>query len=141
MAFEEKSAWIMGFSAIGSYLAYLIVVLGRADHDIPLAEVSYVATLLWSIGIAVVATIVGHIVIAIANPKEADRRDERDKQIHRFSEYVGQSFVVIGGIAALILAMLELRHFWIANAVYLAFVLSGLLSSITKIVAYRKGFQ
>ena len=140
MAFEEKSAWIMSIASIGSYLAYLIVVLGRAEQ-VPLAEVSYVATLLWSIGITVAVIIVGHIAIAIANPKEADQRDERDKQIHRFSEYVGQSFVVIGGIAALILAMLELRHFWIANAVYLAFVLSGLLSSITKIVAYRKGFQ
>ena len=140
MAFEEKSAWIMSIASIGSYLAYLIVVLGRAEQ-VPLAEVSYVATLLWSIGITVAVIIVGHIAIAIANPKEADQRDERDKQIHRFSEYVGQSFVVIGGIAALVLAMLELRHFWIANAVYLAFVLSGLLSSFTKIVAYRKGFQ
>ncbi len=140
MAFEEKSAWIMSIASIGSYLAYLIVVLGRAEQ-VPLAEVSYVATLLWSIGITVAVIIVGHIAIAIANPKEADQRDERDKQIHRFSEYVGQSFVIIGGIAALVLAMLELRHFWIANAVYLAFVLSGLLSATTKIVAYRKGFQ
>ncbi len=140
MAFEEKSAWIMSIASIGSYLAYLIVVLGRAEQ-VSLAEVSYVATLLWSIGITVAVIIVGHIAIAIANPKEADQRDERDKQIHRFSEYVGQSFVIIGGIAALVLAMLELRHFWIANAVYLAFVLSGLLSSFTKIVAYRKGFQ
>jgi hypothetical protein len=43
-------------------------------------------------------------------------------------------------VAALVLAMAEADHFWIANAVYLAFVLSALLGSAAKIVAYRRGF-
>lgn len=40
---------------------------------------------------------------------------------------VGQSFVVIGGVAALLMAMAEWEHFWIANVIYLAFVLSAIL--------------
>jgi NADPH:quinone reductase-like Zn-dependent oxidoreductase len=37
--------------------------------------------------------------------------------------------------------MAEFDHFWIANAVYLAFVLSALLGSTAKVIAYRRGFQ
>ena len=48
---------------------------------------------------------------------------------------------VIGAVAALVMAMAEVDHFWIANAVYLAFLLSALLSSTAKIAAYRKGFH
>jgi hypothetical protein len=34
-----------------------------------------------------------------------------------------------------------LAAFWIANVVYLAFVLSASPGSIAKIIAYRRGFQ
>jgi cell division protein FtsW (lipid II flippase) len=97
--------------------------------------------MLWTIGAAIAASIVGHIVVAIAWPKDADKKDQRDKEINRFGDYIGQSFVVIGAVAALVLSMAEVDHFWIANVIYLAFVLSALLGSTAKIVAYRRGFQ
>jgi hypothetical protein len=140
MSFEEKGAWIMAVVAPTAYLAYLAVILGRADGT-ALAEVSYVSTMLWSIGAAIAASIILVILVAIASPKEADKKDQRDREINRFGEYVGQSFVVIGGVAALIMSMAELAHFWIANVIYLTFVLSAILGSVTKIVAYRRGFQ
>jgi cell division protein FtsW (lipid II flippase) len=140
MSFEEKGAWIMAVVAPTAYLAYLAVILGRADGA-PLAEVSYVSTMLWTIGAAIAASIVLVILVAIASPKEADKKDQRDREINRFGEYIGQSFVVIGGVAALIMSMAELAHFWIANVIYLTFVLSAILGSVTKIVAYRRGFQ
>jgi cell division protein FtsW (lipid II flippase) len=140
MAFEEKSAWIMLLIAVGGAAVYSIIVLGRADGA-PLAEVPYVSTMLWTIGISIAAAIVLHIIVAAASPSDAGKRDQRDKEINRFGEYVGQSFLVIGGLAALVMAMAELDYFWIANAVYLAFVLSGILGSVAKIVAYRRGFQ
>lgn len=140
MSFEEKSAWFMGLTFIICYFGYAIVVLGRAA-GVPLPDVHYVTPLLWSMGTFIAFNIVGHIAIAITNPREAGQRDERDKQIHRFSEYIGHSFVIVGGVAALVFSMLELRHFWIANVLYLCFMLSGLLSAIAKILAYRKGFQ
>ncbi|WP_181776574.1 hypothetical protein [Amycolatopsis pittospori] len=140
MALEEKRAWIMAVVAICAYAVYLIVVLGRADSG-PLVDVPYVATLMWTVGAAIVASIVLHVAASIASPEDAGRKDQRDREIGRFSEHIGQSFVVIGGVAALVMAMAELDHFWIANAVYLAFVLSSLLGSIAKIAAYRWGFQ
>ena len=80
-------------------------------------------------------------MVAIASPKDADKKDQRDREINRFGEYTGQSFVVIGGVAALGMSMAELNHFWIANVIYLAFALSSVLGSVAKIVAYRRGFH
>jgi hypothetical protein len=140
VALEEKHAWIMAVVTVASYAAYLIIILGRADQT-PLTEVSYASTLLWTIGAAIAASIVLHIVVDTASPKDAHRKDQRDREIGRFGEHVGQSFVVIGGVAALGMSMAELNHFWIANAIYLAFALSAVLGSVTKIFAYRRGFQ
>ncbi|MGW0594665.1 hypothetical protein [Streptosporangium sp. NPDC002607] len=138
MAFEEKRAWVMIVVSVGAYTIYVVTILGRAGEG-PLADVAYVGTLLWTIGGAIVAAIVAHIAMAIAGGHGADRTDERDREINQVSERIGQSILVIGALAVLVMAIAELRHFWIANAVYLAFVLSSVLSSFAKIMAYRKG--
>lgn len=138
MTFEEKRAWVMLVTSVVAYLVYLVVILGR---DGPLADVSYVGSLVWTVVGAIVANIVVSIVLGVMSPREAQQKDERDREIWRFGDYVGQSFVVIGAVAAMIMAMLELDHFWIANAVYLCFVLSATLGSVAKVIAYRRGFQ
>jgi hypothetical protein len=140
MSFEEKGTWVTLLVTVGTYAAYLVIILGRADGN-PLPEVSYVSTLLWTIGIAIALQIIGRIAVAIAKPSEADKSDVRDKEINRFGDYVGQSLVVVGGLGALVLAMVEADHFWIANELYVAFVLSGILAAVTKLIAYRRGFQ
>jgi hypothetical protein len=140
MSFEEKSAWILGVAAVASYSVYLAIILGLAEA-MPLAEVPYVAPLLWTVGASIAASIALHAVIGIFSPREAGKKDQRDREIYRFGEYIGQSFVVIGGVAALLMAMAEWGHFWIANVIYLGFVLSAVLGSVAKIVAYRWGFQ
>ncbi len=140
MSFEEKRSWIMLVTAVGGYATYLAVILGRANGA-PLSTVDYQWPLLWTIGAAILASIVAVIVVSIAAPRDAGRKDQRDREINRFGEYVGQSFVVLGALVALLLAMLSADRFWIANAIYLSFVLSALLGAATKIVAYRRGFQ
>jgi hypothetical protein len=140
MTFEEKRAWVMLVTSVVAYLVYLAVVLGRAG-DGRLVDVSYVGSLLWTVGGAILASIVVNIVLAVLSPQTAQQKDERDREIWRFGDHVGQSFVVIGAVAAMIMAMLELDYFWIANVVYLCFVLSATLGSIAKVVAYRRGFQ
>jgi hypothetical protein len=140
MSFEEKSAWIMGVLAAATYAVYLAVVIGLAG-TMPLAEVPYVAPLLWTVGASIGLSIVLHIVIRALSAKDAGMKDQRDKEIYRFGEYIGQSFLVAGAVSALLLAMAELDYFWIANVIYLAFVLSAILGSVAKVVAYRRGFQ
>ncbi|GAA3217999.1 hypothetical protein [Nonomuraea helvata] len=138
MAPEEKRAWIMAVVSACAYGAYVVIILGRAQ-GIPIADVPYAATLLWSIGGAIAVTIVLNIAVSMASPRDVGKKDQRDREIHRYGEYTGQWCLVLGGVAALGMAMAEVDHFWIANAIYLAFVLSSVLGSVLKIVAYRRG--
>lgn len=141
VAFEEKRAWIMGVVAIVGYAVYLALVLGGSGDGVPLTEVPYVAPLLWTVGGAIGAAILLNIAVAVAGPGEADVKDQRDKEIGRLGEHAGQSFLAIGGVAALILSMAGADRFWISNALYLGFVLSAVLGSMVKLAAYRSGFQ
>ncbi|GAA4570108.1 hypothetical protein GCM10023176_28020 [Micromonospora coerulea] len=140
MAFEEKRAWIMALVAVAGYAAYVLVVLGRADGE-ALADVSYTGPLLATVAAAIVASIVLNILVSIVSPEGANEKDQRDREIHRLGEYIGQSFVIVGGVAALAMALAEWDQFWIANVIYLCFVLSAVVGSVAKIVAYRRGFQ
>jgi hypothetical protein len=139
VAYEEKRAWIMLVVSVAAYAAYAVLVLNRSGPG-PLTAVPYAATLLWITGGSVVATIVLNIAVSIASPRDS-KRDQRDREIGRFGDRIGQSFVVVGGVLAMFLAIFRLDQFWIANAVYLAFTLSAVLGSAARIVGYRRGFQ
>ena len=95
--------------------------------------------MLWSIGIAIGLSIVGRILVEIARPSDSYKIDARDKDINRFSEYVGGSVLAIGMLVPFGLAMFEADHFWIANAMYATFALSTLVGTTIKLVAYRRG--
>ena len=140
MSFEEKNTWIYAVIAVVLPATYFTTTLWQLQHT-AVGEIAYVGPMLTTIGAAVVIAIVGHIVVAIASPKDADKSDERDARINRFGEYVGSFVLWTGGLAALGLAMAEFEHFWIANAIFLAFNLSAITTSVVKIVAYRRGFS
>ena len=137
MTLEEKRAWIRLVVAVVAYGGYVVVVLGQTGGR-PLAEVPYAAALLWSVGAAIVATIVVEIVIGAANPKASLVKDIRDREIGRLGDHVGQSFVVIGAVAAMLMAVAGWDRFWIANVIYLCFVLSAVLGNVTKVIVYRR---
>jgi hypothetical protein len=140
MAYEEKRAWIYAVTSVVAYALYAVIVLGRAG-DTPLTQVRYVTTLLWTVGLAIAVQIVLNIAVSARSPRDRDKKDQRDREIGRFGEHIGQSLVVLGGVAALVLAMLEADYFWIANVLYLGFTLSAVLSSVAKLFAYRRGFH
>ena len=140
MALEEKNAWFMGVIAIVAYGFYIALLFGAAEGG-PLYTVNYVPALILTIGAAILANIILNISVSILSPRNARRKDDRDREIYRFGESGGQAFVIAGAVGALILAMIEADHFWIANEIYLAFVLSAVLASVLKIVGYRVGFQ
>ena len=140
MSYEERNVWVMFVVSVLAYAVYDGVVLTRA-HDVPLTEVAYVGPLLWSIGGAIVVSILASITVGLANRRDGHMTDQRDKEINRLGERTGQSFVVIGALAAMVLALFEVDWFWIANAVYLCFVLSAILGAATKLMAYRRDFS
>lgn len=138
MSFEEKNTWVFLVASACGAAVYAAIVFARAQGG-PLAEVAYVVPMLATVGAAVVAGVLGNAAIALANPKEAAKKDVRDREISAFGTYVGQSFLVIGGVVAMGLAMGEVKQFWIANALYAGFVLSALLGAVAKLIAYRRG--
>lgn len=139
MTLEEKRAWIRLVVAVLAYGGYLAVVLSRGGGR-PLAEIPYAAALLWSTGAAIAAAIAVETVIGTVNPAMSRAKDVRDREIGRLGDHVGLSFVVIGAVAAMLMAMAGWERFWIANVIYLCFALSAVLGNVAKVIVYRGSF-
>jgi hypothetical protein len=139
MSSEEKQSWIYVVVGVLVPLVYFATVLSKVPGT-DVATIGYVWPMLTAIGVGIGASIVLSIMAAILSPREAGKTDVRDKEINRRGEYVGFYVMSVAAIVPLGLAMAKAEHFWIANALYLAFVLAALASAVVKIVAYRRGF-
>ncbi len=137
MTLQERRSWIYIVTSVLAYVGYVWYVVAHADGQ-PLARTAYQKPLLVSIAAAIVVNIVAEIALSIVRPVER-KFDVRDKEIQRLGDFTGSSLVVIGAIVGLLLALGEKDYFWIANAIYLGFVLSAVLGSMTKIGLYRAG--
>jgi hypothetical protein len=138
VSYEEKGTWQYLLISLAGYVVYLALVLPRLAAT-PVADVDYFEPMLWTIVGAIVASIVLRILIEIVWPSDEHRGDQRDRDIARAGDRVGYAFLVAGALGALVLAWLEVDWFWIANAIYLGFVLMALASATVKLVAYRRG--
>ncbi|HSI99025.1 MAG TPA: hypothetical protein VLA59_01420 [Patescibacteria group bacterium] len=138
MSYEERGQWVYLAATTIGYGAYLVLLLGRIGT--PLVDIDYQPIMLWTIGAAVVGSIVGRIAIEIVRPSESQREDVRDKEIGRFGEYVSGVILGIGMVGPFILTLVEADHFWIANAIYLVFVVQAAVGTVIKLIAYRRGF-
>lgn len=139
MSYEERGQWVYLAATTIGYAVYLVLMLGRVGTT-PLAEIDYQPILLWTIGGAVVGSIIGRIAIEIVRPSETQREDVRDREIGRFGEYVAGLILGIGMVGPFVLALIEADHFWIANAMYIVFVVQAAVGTVIKLVAYRRGF-
>jgi hypothetical protein len=138
MSYEEKGTWVYLVTSAGAYVVYVVIILGRLQST-PAAEVSYGWVLLWTTVASAVAGTVGRTLVETAGPSESRRRDVRDKEIYRFGEYASRWLVVGGAAVGFVLALAKVNYFWIANVLYLGFVLWAIAGSVVKIVAYRRG--
>ena len=139
MSYEEKGTWVYLVVSVIGYAVYVFLVLPQLLSGIPVDEIDYVPAVFWTIGGSIVGAIVLRILVEIVVPSGSTRGDVRDKEIDRIGERVGNAFLVAGALGALVLALFEGGYFWIANVIYLGFVLSAILASITKVIVYRKG--
>ena len=140
MTFLEKSNWVVLIVGVPILLVYLAMIVPQVLNA-PVAATSWVQTMVFAIVGFVVANVLGNVVAAATNPKEADKNDERDREIDRVGERAGNWLIIAGSIAALVLAMAGADHFWIANAIFVGGIAGALLSSVTKITAYHRPFQ
>ncbi|HTJ31967.1 MAG TPA: hypothetical protein VL738_01925 [Dactylosporangium sp.] len=135
----ERRAWIYAVVAVVVPVAYAVALLVRAPAG-GIAASHYAGPMVAAVVGAIVLNIVAGIVAGMWGPGRAEPRDERDRAIDRLGEYVAFYVFSIAAVVPLVLAMREAPYFWIANSLYLGFSLAALVSSVVKIVAYRRGF-
>jgi len=138
VSYEEKGKWVYLLVTLGTYTGYVAVILSRAAGG-PVTDVAYVWPMVWTIGIAIAASIVLRILVEIAKPSDSYKIDTRDKEIERFGEHIAGVILGVAMIVPLGLAMTEAKYFWIANAIYLALVVSTSTGTLVKLVRYRRG--
>ena len=161
MPFEEKVTWVSLVVGIVVPIWYFATVLGQLGETAA-ADIAYQRPLVIAIIASIVLTIAGAIATGIATgiggevraeitaqatgqrpattTDEIGRSDERDADISRRGDLIGFYAASAGLVVVLVITMLEYDHFWIANALYLSFVIASLVSGVAKIVAYRRGF-
>jgi hypothetical protein len=138
MSYEEKGVWAYLVSSAGAYVVYLAIVLPRLGGA-SAAQVSYVAPLLWTTVASILIAVVVRTALETVQPSEHRRADVRDRDIARFGEQAGRWFVIGGAGAGFLMALARWDYFWIANVIYLGFVLWAVVSSVLRLVAYRRG--
>jgi hypothetical protein len=139
MSLEEKLTWTSTLILLGSFVIYWAIILGRAQ-SIPLTDVPYAGVMFWSLGAVVVGSVAVAIVTIIASPKEADNKDQRDKEIKRYGDAVSYNILALGSLVVLALIAAKVPHFWIAQSLYLCCVVAGLWGAVVRLIAYRRGF-
>jgi hypothetical protein len=138
MSYEEKGTWVYLVTSAGAYAVYLAIIAGRLQGT-PAAQVPYAWVLLWTTVASVVASTVGRTLTGTLSPGDSRRSDVRDKEIYRFGEYASRWCIVAGAAAGFFMALAKADYFWIANVIYLGFVLWAVIGSVIKLVAYRRG--
>jgi hypothetical protein len=138
MSYEEKGVWAYLVSSAGAYIVYLAIVLHWLVHR-PAAHVPYLIPLVFTtIGAVFVSTVV-RSVLEVARPSDTNKADVRDREIARFGEHASRWCIVGAACVGLILAIRRADQFWIANVIYLGFVLWAVVGSVLRLVAYRRG--
>ena len=139
MSPEEKNTWVfLALSIVlpGIYAATVLPQLGA----VPVAEIDYAGALLSAIGAAIVIAIVATIMLTIFSGAKPQILDERDRSIAGRGDLVGYYVLSAGIVGVLFLVFARVDPFWIGNSIYAAFIVSAIISSVVKIVAYRRGF-
>jgi hypothetical protein len=147
MSSEERGQWVYFGAVVVTYAGYLLVTLGQLGQTAP-ADIDYIPTMLWAIGIGIALAIIGRIVVeivggiagGIAGREEVHEADVRDRDIGRLGEYFAGTVLGVGMVVPFVLTLAEFDYFWIANAMYLVFVVAAVVGTVIKLVAYRRGF-
>jgi MFS family permease len=142
MAYQERNAWSSLIASLGGVAVYAIIMATQLSSS-PIEDIDWFWPMLWTVAGSIVGAVVVSIFLGIlANAGDrgsANVSDVRDREIAHTGDRVGQAFLVIGGVTALLLCAAEVDWFWIGNAVYLGFAMSAILGGLTRVIVYRRG--
>lgn len=142
MGYGERNTWAGLVVGIVGTVVYVVIVAAQLGSR-PVEEIDWLAPMLWTIGGAIAASIVLSIVWGMVagarDPGEPHSEDVRDRDISQLGDRVGQAFLVIGMLGALVLCATTAHWFWIANTLYLGLALSAIVGGIARVIVYRRG--
>ena len=134
MVYHERAAWaglIASFVTVGVYVG---LVRGAEGWIWPMV---------WAIGVGVAVsiliTIVWGIFAGIRDREDATASDLRDRDIARMGGRVEQAFLVIAGLAVIVLCAMGAELFWVANTMFAGFVVASIVGGVARVIAYRRG--
>lgn len=142
MVYEERNTWSSLGVTVVAMTVYVVLVLQAAGGG-PLADVDWAPLMLWTIGGSIVGAILVSILwgmlAGLRDPDGVGRSDQRDRDISHMGDRVGQAFMVIAGLGAIVLCAVEADTFWVANTLFFGFALSALVGGVARVIAYRRG--
>jgi divalent metal cation (Fe/Co/Zn/Cd) transporter len=135
-SFEEKSVWVQlvgTLLGIAAYAAMSAGLISSGVRELP----AYAAAFGVSIGMVVVAMVLGHVTVAIASRRiEAD---ERDRLIAWKAEYRSSWLTAAGVMIGLTMMLFGYATVWVAHALLVSLYVSQVFNYLLRIVYYRKG--
>lgn len=140
MAFQEKSAWIMALALLVTGIFYFGVVASMSSAMGGLAPPNVPVLAVYTVLLAVLA-IIGHIVIAIFAPKEANApADERERRIFERAGHWSGYIFGCGVILSLGLYLVFYEGNLLFYGVFGSLMLSQLVEYLIQIVLYRSAW-
>jgi len=137
MPFQEKSAWIMSVALLLGGAFYVSVVSEMSSPQEGLAPPVIPVVAIYTV-ILVVVAVAGHIVAAVAGPKEANApEDERDSKIRHMAGYFSRYLVGGGAILALGVYLLSYDGNLLFHAVFASLMISQISEYAIQIYLYR----
>ncbi|GGB66387.1 hypothetical protein [Henriciella pelagia] len=139
MSFHEKSAWAMAVILLAGLGWYVRTIAGMSAGMEQLAP-PVLPVVIAYIVVIVILSIVGHVLIAVAKPSEADdMMDERDKLIAARAGNVSGVLLGVGVLAALGAYLFTYDGNLLFHAAFLALMVSQIAEYGARIVYYRGG--
>ena len=150
MTAAERTVWASLVAVVVSSGGYFALLAPRLLSQ-PVEEISWVAPMLWTMGLAVAGSALLSTVFATvaavrpaAECSPAARgevtSDVRDQEIDRHGAGISLIVISLGAGGALVLAMLDVHTFWVGNLLFLFGTLTAVVEAGTKIRLYRRGF-
>lgn len=139
MSFKAKTTALMLVALTIVYGWYFITILPDIATT-PIEDVAYQGALFATGVIFVLLFVVGMIILAAIDHRQANDEDERDRLIEARGDQLGGYVLAAAALAAMTMAIVEVSYFWIANALLAGLVLSELAKGFVMLAAYRRGF-
>jgi len=138
MTFQEKSRWIELVANLAVWSWYFFMVARALAAGYP--DEPYLLALMAPVVVAlVVIHIVGHVVAALSNVREAGAPlDERDRDVARRASAWGYNVLCVGVFAVIACSFFWWNSFVIVNALLFAFIVSETVRLIGEITLYRR---